>query len=64
VRTAALALTEAVTRLSQQADSVSDEVWEEAARYYDEKGSARLALIGVARARRGDSLAVGVVLEE
>jgi hypothetical protein len=38
VRTAALALPEAVTRLSQQADSVSDEVWEEAARYYDEKG--------------------------
>ena len=34
---AALALTEAVTRLSDRADPVPDEVWEEAARYYSEE---------------------------
>ena len=33
---AALALTEAVTRLADRADPVPDEVWEEAARHYDE----------------------------
>jgi AhpD family alkylhydroperoxidase len=33
---AALALTEAVTRLSDQADPVPDNVWEEAARHFDE----------------------------
>src|SRR5262245_26594762 len=33
---AALALTEAVTRLSDRADPVSDEVWSEAARHYEE----------------------------
>jgi AhpD family alkylhydroperoxidase len=33
---AALALTEAVTRLSDRADPVPDEVWDEAARHYDE----------------------------
>src|ERR1700726_1812162 len=33
---AALALTEAVTRLSDRADPVPSEVWDEAARHYDE----------------------------
>jgi len=39
---AALALTEAVTRLSDRADPVSDEVWEEAARHFDEPALAAL----------------------
>jgi alkylhydroperoxidase family enzyme len=34
---AALALTEAVTRLSDRADPVPDEIWNEAARHYNEK---------------------------
>jgi AhpD family alkylhydroperoxidase len=34
---AALALTESVTRLSDRADPVPDDIWEEAARHYDEK---------------------------
>ena len=33
---AALALTESVTRLSDRADAVPDEIWNEAARHYDE----------------------------
>jgi AhpD family alkylhydroperoxidase len=33
---AALALTEAATGLSDRADPVPDEIWEEAARHYDE----------------------------
>lgn len=33
---AALALTEAVTRLSDREDPVPDSVWDEAAKYYDE----------------------------
>src|SRR5215831_18438491 len=37
---AALALTEAVTRLADQADPVPDRVWDEAARHYDERGLA------------------------
>ena len=41
---AALALTEAVTRLSDRADPVPDEVWDEAARHYDERGLAALVL--------------------
>ncbi|HUB80085.1 MAG TPA: carboxymuconolactone decarboxylase family protein [Bryobacteraceae bacterium] len=41
---AALALTEAVTRLSDRADPVPDEVWNEAARHYDEQGLAGLLL--------------------
>ncbi len=39
---AALALTEAVTRLADQADPVPDLVWEEAARHYDELQLAAL----------------------
>ena len=39
---AALALTEAVTRLADRPDAVCDEVWNEAARHYDERGLATL----------------------
>jgi AhpD family alkylhydroperoxidase len=39
---AALALAEAVTRLSDREDPVSDEVWNEAARHYDEPALAAL----------------------
>jgi len=41
---AALALTEAVTRLSDRSDPVPDAVWDEAARHYDERGLATLLL--------------------
>ncbi len=41
---AALALTEAVTRLSDRSDPVPDDVWAEAARHYDERGLASLVL--------------------
>ena len=44
---AALALTEAVTRLSDRADAVPDEIWEEASRHYDEPALASL-LISIA----------------
>jgi AhpD family alkylhydroperoxidase len=41
---AALALTEAVTRLSDRADPVPDAIWNEAARQYDEPALASLLL--------------------
>jgi AhpD family alkylhydroperoxidase len=41
---AALALTEAVTRLSDRADPVPDEIWDEAAKHYDERALAALLL--------------------
>lgn len=41
---AALALTEAVTRLSDRADPVPDEIWNEAARHYDEQALGALLL--------------------
>ncbi len=41
---AALALTEALTRLSDREDPVPDEIWEEAARHYDEKALAALVV--------------------
>jgi AhpD family alkylhydroperoxidase len=41
---AALALTEAVTRLSDREDPVPDEIWKEAARHYDEPALAALLL--------------------
>ena len=41
---AALALAEAMTRLADKADAVPDEIWEEAARHYDEKALAALVL--------------------
>src|SRR6478752_467487 len=46
---AALALAEATTRLSDRADAVSDEVWQEAARHFNEAGLSALVLtIGLA----------------
>jgi AhpD family alkylhydroperoxidase len=42
---AALALTEAATRLSDRADPVPDEIWDDAARHYDERGLAALILM-------------------
>jgi alkylhydroperoxidase family enzyme len=41
---AALALTEAATRLSDRTDPVPDEIWEEAARHYDEPALAALVI--------------------
>jgi AhpD family alkylhydroperoxidase len=41
---AALALAEVVTRLSDRADPVPDEIWGEAARHYDETALAALVL--------------------
>ncbi|MDX8516035.1 carboxymuconolactone decarboxylase family protein [Mesorhizobium captivum] len=41
---AALALTEAATRLADRSDAVSDDVWDEAARHYDEKALAALVI--------------------
>jgi AhpD family alkylhydroperoxidase len=41
---AALALTEAATRLADRSDPVPDEVWEEAARHYDAKQLAGLVI--------------------
>ena len=41
---AALALTEALTRLADRPDAVPDEVWEQAARHYDESQLAGLVL--------------------
>ncbi len=42
---AALALTESVTRLADRANAVPDDIWNEAARHYDEKGLAALLLM-------------------
>jgi AhpD family alkylhydroperoxidase len=41
---AALALTEAATRLADRPEAISDEVWDEATRYYDESQLAALVL--------------------
>jgi len=41
---AALALAEAATRLADSPDPVPDEIWDEAARHYDERGLAQLIL--------------------
>jgi AhpD family alkylhydroperoxidase len=41
---AALALAEAMTRLSDRSDPVPDDVWDEAARHFDEKQLAALVL--------------------
>ena len=41
---AALALTEAVTRMADQAEPVPDDVWDEAARHFDEAQLATLVL--------------------
>jgi AhpD family alkylhydroperoxidase len=41
---AALALTEAATRLSDRPDPVPDEIWNEVAKHYDERAQAGLVL--------------------
>jgi AhpD family alkylhydroperoxidase len=41
---AALALTEAATRLADRADAVPDEIWDMAARHFDERAMASLLL--------------------
>jgi len=41
---AALDLTEAATRISDRSNPVPDEVWDEAAKYYDEKALAQLVV--------------------
>jgi alkylhydroperoxidase family enzyme len=41
---AALALTEAATRLSDRADLVPDQIWNEAAKHYDERALAVLVI--------------------
>ncbi len=41
---AALALTEALTRISDRADPVPDDIWNEAARHYEETALATLVL--------------------
>lgn len=41
---AALALTEAVTRLDDRTDAVPDSIWQEAARHYDERALGALLL--------------------
>jgi AhpD family alkylhydroperoxidase len=41
---AALALAESITRLSDRADPVPDEIWSEAARHFDDRGLASLVL--------------------
>jgi AhpD family alkylhydroperoxidase len=42
---AALALAEAVTRIADRPDPVPDEIWDEAAGYYDEKGLIAIVLM-------------------
>jgi AhpD family alkylhydroperoxidase len=42
---AALALTEAATRLADRSDAVTDEIWEEAVDHFDEKGLAAIVLM-------------------
>jgi AhpD family alkylhydroperoxidase len=56
---AALALTEAVTRISDRADPVPDDIWEEAARHYDEKALAAL-LIAIANINAWNRLNVAI----
>ena len=41
---AALALAEAVTRLSDRVDPVPDEIWDAAARHFDERALAALII--------------------
>jgi len=42
---AALALTESMTRLSEGGDRVPDEVWQQAAKHYDEQRLAELVML-------------------
>jgi len=52
---AALALTEAATRLADRSDPVPDEVWEEAARHYDKAQLARL-VVAIAAINAGNRI--------
>ncbi|HEY3149218.1 MAG TPA: carboxymuconolactone decarboxylase family protein [Dongiaceae bacterium] len=54
---AALALTEAVTRLADRSDPVPDEIWEEAARHYNEAQLAAL-LVSIANINAWNRLMV------
>lgn len=56
---AALALTEAVTRLSDREDPVTDVVWDEAAKHFDEQQLASLVL-GIAAINVWNRLNVAV----
>ncbi len=56
---AALALTEAVTRLSDREDPVTDAVWDEAAKHFDERQLASLVL-GIAAINVWNRLNVAV----
>jgi AhpD family alkylhydroperoxidase len=56
---AALGLTEALTRISDRDDPVSDKVWAEAARHFDEAGLATL-VIAIANINTWNRLNVGV----
>ena len=42
---AALALTEAATRLADRTDPVPDSIWDEAARHFDEKGLSAIIIM-------------------
>lgn len=56
---AALALTEAVTRISDWSDPVPNEIWEKATKHYDEKALAAL-LIAIANINVWNRLNVSV----
>lgn len=56
---AALALTEALTRIADRGDPVSDELWAEVSRHYDEKALAAL-LLHVAQINVWNRLNAGV----
>jgi AhpD family alkylhydroperoxidase len=62
---AALALTEAVTRISDHANAVPDNVWNEAARYYDDQALASLIInIGLINFWNRVNVSVGQVAGE
>jgi AhpD family alkylhydroperoxidase len=62
---AALALTEAVTRLSDREDPVPDDVWAEATRHYDERAiSALLIQIALINAFNRLGVATGQIAGE
>jgi AhpD family alkylhydroperoxidase len=56
---AALALSEAITRISDRADAVADDVWNEAARHYDEPALATL-IVAIANINVWNRLNVAV----
>ena len=56
---AALALTEATTRIADRADGVPQEIWDEAAQHYDEKALAAL-LVAIAGINAWNRLNVAV----